>query len=78
VQIHESAGTVIFSCALCGAQFDLKEELDTHFEAYHSSDIVVASNTMIINTGNLVSVPEIAQDAKAVVLTDYGPECDAS
>ncbi|PNF23056.1 hypothetical protein B7P43_G09812 [Cryptotermes secundus] len=78
VQILDSAGSVIFSCALCGAHFDLKEELDAHFEAYHSSDVVVSSNTMIINTENLVPVTEIAQDEKPIVLTDYGQECDAS
>jgi hypothetical protein len=78
VQIHGSAGSVTFSCALCGVHFDLKEELDGHFEAYHSSDVVVPSNAMIIHTENLVAVPEIVQDVKAVVLTDYGPECDAS
>lgn len=62
VQIHDSAGSVTFSCALCGVNFDLKEELDGHFEAYHSSDVVVSSNAMIISTENLVAVPEIAQD----------------
>jgi hypothetical protein len=78
VQIHENAGSVTFSCALCGVNFDLKEELDAHFETYHTTDVVVSSNTMIIDPENLVSVPEIAQDVKAVVFTDYDTKCDSS
>jgi hypothetical protein len=78
VQIHESAGSVTFSCALCGVNFDLKEELDAHFETCHTTDVVVSSNTMIIDPENLVSVPGIVHDIKTVVLTDYGTKCDAS
>jgi hypothetical protein len=64
VHFQEEADSVAFTCALCGVHFDMKEELDGHFETYHTSDILVSSNTMIINTGNLVPVREIVQDER--------------
>jgi hypothetical protein len=70
VQIQEPLGPVTFSCALCGLNFNQKEELCDHFEAFHSSDMIVSSNTMII--------PEIVQDEKALIVTHLSPECDTS
>jgi hypothetical protein len=33
---------------------------------------------MIINTENIVTLPEISQDEKAIIVPHYGTECDAS
>lgn len=76
--MQESGDPVTFTCILCGLNFDQKEELDSHFEALHAADVIVSSNTMIINTENIVALPEIAQDEKAIIVPHYGTECDAS
>lgn len=78
VLMQESGDPVTFTCILCGLNFDQKEELDSHFEALHAADVIVSSNTMIINTENIVALPEIAQDEKAIIVPHYGTECDAS
>jgi hypothetical protein len=66
------------NCIICGLNFNQKEELAGHFEAFHTSDIMVSSNTMTINAENLISLPEIVQDEKALILPNFASECDAS
>jgi hypothetical protein len=78
VQIQDLPGPVTFSCILCGLHFNQKEELYGHLEEFHSSDMVVSSDTVVIDTEGLVSIPEIVQDEKALTIQTFGSECDAS
>ncbi|KAJ9599795.1 hypothetical protein L9F63_026354, partial [Diploptera punctata] len=49
-------------CILCGQNFNQKDDLDIHFETFHTTDIIVASNTLMINSDTLVALPGIMED----------------
>jgi hypothetical protein len=77
VQIQDPPGPVTFSCIFCGLNFNQKEELYGHLEEFHTSELMV-SNTMVINTEGIVSIPEMEQDEKHLTIPNFGSECDAS
>ncbi|XP_021929235.1 zinc finger protein 585A-like isoform X2 [Zootermopsis nevadensis] len=78
VEVEEAPVDVTFTCILCGLSFDQKEELYGHLEEFHTSDMIVASDAMVMNTEGLVSIPEIVQDDKTLIVQNFGSECDTS
>ncbi|KAJ9592314.1 hypothetical protein L9F63_001134, partial [Diploptera punctata] len=71
--VQDILTTISFSCILCGQNFNQKDDLDIHFETFHTTDIIVASNTLMINSDTLVALPGIMEDdQKSVILSNLG------
>lgn len=55
--------TEIYNCPLCGQMYELKEDLDSHFENEHTPE-EKASSIVIINSENVITIPGIATVAE--------------
>lgn len=55
----------MYTCPLCGQMYEVKEDLDHHFENEHTPE-EKASSIVIINSDNVITIPSIATVAEEI------------